>query len=78
MPGKEADFIVLDLEATPLIARRMQRTQTLAERLFVLMTLGDDRAIAATHVLGDAVHTRTLARSGPASRSGQNQREQNY
>ncbi len=59
MPGKEADFIVLDLEATPLIARRMQRTQTLAERLFVLMTLGDDRAIAATHVLGDAVHTRT-------------------
>ncbi len=52
LPGKEADFVVLDPAATPLLARRMQGAQTLDERLFVLMMLGDDRSIAATHVLG--------------------------
>lgn len=50
--GKEADFVVLDPLATPLIARRMAHAQTLAERLFVLMMLADDRAIAATYLLG--------------------------
>ncbi len=50
--GKEADFIVLDPEATPLIARRMQRAQTLEEKLFVWLTLGDDRAVKATYVRG--------------------------
>jgi guanine deaminase len=51
-PGKEADFVVLDPQATPLLARRMQSTETLAERLFLLMMLGDDRAISATYVMG--------------------------
>jgi len=52
-PGKEADFIVLDAAATPLLARRMAAAQTLAERLFLWMTLGDDRAIAASYVMGE-------------------------
>jgi guanine deaminase len=52
-PGSEADFIVLDPNATPLLARRMAESRTLAERLLVLMTLGDDRAVAATYVLGE-------------------------
>jgi guanine deaminase len=52
-PGMEADFIVLDPQATPLLARRMAQSRTLTERLLVLMTLGDDRAIAATYVLGE-------------------------
>lgn len=52
MPGKEADFVVLDPCATPLLARRIANTTTLAEKLFVLMLLGDDRAVAATHVMG--------------------------
>jgi guanine deaminase len=56
--GKHADFIVLDPAATPLLARRMARTEALADRLFLLMLLGDDRAIAATHVAGRAVHRR--------------------
>ncbi len=56
--GNEADFIVLDLEATPLLARRMQSTATLAERLFVLMMLGDDRAVLATHVMGELAYAR--------------------
>jgi guanine deaminase len=51
-PGSEADFIVLDPEATPLLARRMALSRTLTERLLVLMTLGDDRAIAASYILG--------------------------
>ena len=57
-PGKEADFVVLDPAATPLMARRMQSMQDLAEQLFVLMTLGDDRAVAATYVLGELLHRR--------------------
>jgi guanine deaminase len=51
-PGSEADFIVLDPQATPLLARRMAQSHTLSERLLVLMTLADDRAIAATYILG--------------------------
>jgi guanine deaminase len=51
-PGREADFIVLDPAATPLIERRMRSAETIAERLFVLMMLGDDRAISATYVMG--------------------------
>jgi guanine deaminase len=53
-PGKEADFIVLDAAATPLLARRMAAAQSLAERLFLWMTLGDDRAVEASYVLGVA------------------------
>lgn len=50
-PGQEADFIVLDPAATPLLARRT-RGAGLAERLFALQILGDDRAIAATYLMG--------------------------
>jgi guanine deaminase len=56
--GKEADFVVIDPAATPLLARRFARARDLAERLFVLMMLADDRAVAATYVLGRRAHTR--------------------
>ena len=56
--GKEADFVVLDPAATPLLVRRLARAETLVERLFALMVLGDDRAIYATHVLGRAAWAR--------------------
>jgi guanine deaminase len=56
--GKDGDFVVLDLEATPLLERRMQHTSTLAERLFVLMMLGDDRSVAATYAMGEQRHAR--------------------
>ena len=61
MPGKEADFVVLDPRATPLLARRSAACATLEERLFALMMLGDDRAVAATHVMG----TPAWRRPGP-------------
>jgi guanine deaminase len=49
---KEADFIVLDMAATPLLMRRTMRASTLADRLFALIMLGDDRAIRQTYVMG--------------------------
>ncbi len=51
-PGCEADVIVIDPSATPLLKLRSERCQSIEELLFVLMTLGDDRAIRATYVAG--------------------------
>jgi guanine deaminase len=56
--GNEADFIVLDPQATPLLARRTARTESLEEMLFALALLGDDRVIAATYSAGKRVHAR--------------------
>ena len=50
--GKEGDFVVLDLAATPLIERRMKHAASVAERLFALAMLGDDRNIVATYLTG--------------------------
>lgn len=56
--GNEADFVILDLHATPLLQFRMPYCQTLRDLLFVLNTLGDDRVIARTFALGRCVHQR--------------------
>ncbi|MEE4661323.1 MAG: guanine deaminase [Halieaceae bacterium] len=56
--GKEADFLVLDYQATPLMGYRMARAKSIEERLFVLMTLGDDRVVRQTFALGEPVFTR--------------------
>ena len=53
--GKEADFVVLDFAGSSLTARRTAAAATIEEKLFALMTLGDDRNIAATYVLGRKV-----------------------
>ena len=52
-PGCEADFVVLDPAATPLLARRTAQAASLDELLFSLIVLGDDRVIART-VIGGA------------------------
>jgi guanine deaminase len=49
---------VLDSAATPLTARRSSAASTLSERLRVLMTLGDDRAIHETCILGSPAKPR--------------------
>lgn len=54
-PGREADFIVLDPAATPLLARRMRGAKTLEDRLFAWMVLGDERAVRETYVMGAKV-----------------------
>ncbi|MBD0711566.1 guanine deaminase [Streptomyces sp. CBMA291] len=51
--GREADFVVLDWAATPLLKRRTEAARTFRERLFALATLGDDRAVKQTYVLGE-------------------------
>jgi guanine deaminase len=50
--GREADFVVLQPDATPLLARRMAQAESLESRLFLLMMLGDERAIEATYIQG--------------------------
>ena len=54
LPGQEADFVVLDERATPLLARRCAGA-SLHDRLFALQVLGDDRAIAGTYLRGRRV-----------------------
>ncbi len=56
--GKEADFIVMDYQATPLIKHRIEVANTIEEVLFALMILGDDRAISATHIMGECVYSK--------------------
>ena len=56
--GKEADFIVVDLQSTPLMARKQAKCSTLDEVLFSLMMLGDDRAISETYVAGKQVYSK--------------------
>src|SRR5690606_18089922 len=58
-PGAEADFVVLDPAATPLMARRSARAESLEELLFVLAMLGDDRSVAATYAAGREVTRRS-------------------
>jgi len=57
-PGNEADFLVLDYHATPLLSYRLQQAKNIEETLFVLMTLGDDRTVQETYSAGKLVHSR--------------------
>jgi guanine deaminase len=50
--GKEADFVVLNYAGAEITTRRLAQTEDIAERLFALIMLGDDRNISATHVMG--------------------------
>jgi guanine deaminase len=56
--GKEADFVVLDASALPMLARRLAHAASPADRLFALAILGDDRAVARTYVAGALAHSR--------------------
>ncbi|WP_332776009.1 guanine deaminase [Polaromonas sp.] len=47
-PGCEADFVVLNPQATPLLARKTAQANNLDELLFALIVLGDDRLIEKT------------------------------
>ena len=47
-PGCDADFVVLNPQAAPLLARRIARASSLDELLFALIVLGDDRVIERT------------------------------
>ncbi|WP_457584064.1 guanine deaminase [Ensifer canadensis] len=50
--GTDADFIVLDMAATPAMALRAEVVNSLSDELFLLQTMGDDRSIVETYVAG--------------------------
>jgi guanine deaminase len=50
LPGCEADFVVLNPKATPLLARKTALATNLDELLFSMIVLGDDRLIERTVV----------------------------
>jgi len=50
--GKEADFVILDYHATKLMKFKLEQCNTIEEKLFSLLMLGDDRCIRETHILG--------------------------
>jgi guanine deaminase len=52
LPGCEADFVVLDPQATPLLARKTAQADSLDELLFALIVLGDDRVVHRTVIAG--------------------------
>lgn len=60
-PGKEADFVVLDLAATPLLARRTAGERPISETLFALAVLSDDRVVERTYLMGQCAHRRGAA-----------------
>jgi guanine deaminase len=57
-PGKSADFLVLDLHATPLLAMRTARASSLEDLLAGLIFMGDDRAVQRSFIAGRIVSER--------------------
>ncbi|MDW5312766.1 guanine deaminase [Rhizobium sp. PL01] len=53
-PGTDADFIVLNMASTPAMALKAEMVTSLSDELFLLQTMGDDRAIVETYVAGEA------------------------
>ncbi len=51
-PGYFADLVVLDASAVPAMRVKMERVSTLAEEVFLMQTLGDDRVVAETYIAG--------------------------
>jgi guanine deaminase len=56
-PGCEADFVVLNPQATPLLARKTARAASLDELLFSMIVLGDDRLVERTEIAGRGLST---------------------
>ena len=63
LPRCEAEFVLLNPQATPLLARKTAQAASLDEMLFALIVLGDDRAIEKTVIsqAGEALANEGLA-----------------
>jgi guanine deaminase len=61
--GKSADFLILDLKATPLIALRSGRAESIEDLLAGLIFMGDDRVVKSGWIAGREVVTRDTARA---------------
>lgn len=53
--GKSADFLVLDLHATPLLSLRTESASSLEDLLAGLIFMGDDRAVSRSVIAGRIV-----------------------
>ncbi|MCP8896598.1 guanine deaminase [Shinella daejeonensis] len=58
--GADADIVVLDARAKPAMEFRMRRAASLAEELFILQTMGDDRCVAEVYVAGAEMKAKTV------------------
>jgi guanine deaminase len=56
--NKEADFIVLDLNASELIKQKIQTVTDISDLLFCLMMLGDDRLVGEVYILGQCAYKK--------------------
>jgi guanine deaminase len=56
-PGCEADFIVLNPQAMPLLARKVSHAASLDELLFAMIVLGDDRIVERATIAAGAKTT---------------------
>lgn len=54
-PGCEADFVVLNPRATPLLARKTALADSLDEWLFAMAVLADDRDVEHTAIAGEPI-----------------------
>jgi guanine deaminase len=54
-PGKSADFLVLDLRATPLVSMRSDRASSIEDLLAGLIFMGDDRVVKSRFIAGTPV-----------------------
>jgi guanine deaminase len=61
--GAEADLVLLDPAATPLLARRSAAADSVEALLFALMVLGDDRVVRETFIAGRPSKSRRRAAS---------------
>jgi guanine deaminase len=57
--GKSADFVVLDLHATPLLSLRTDRASSTEDLLAGLIFMGDDRAVERSVIAGRTVSQRS-------------------
>jgi len=63
--GKDADFLVLDLEATRLLTYRTRQAERLQDLLAGCIFIGDDRVVEQAWVRGEKVYERFLGASRP-------------
>ncbi|MGF1605195.1 MAG: guanine deaminase [Rhodothalassiaceae bacterium] len=66
--GKEADILVLDPRASPLLRQRLTPDAGIADKLFALSILGDDRAVAQVYLQGVPQHAAVAPAAVPEAR----------
>lgn len=69
-PGKVADLVVIDPSRSPLLAARLESCESVEERLFAMIMLGDDRIIRRTYVAGETLFDSNASSGRMAAEKG--------